>query len=68
MLSACGPKNLRPNPNACVVPSVLLVARPLPVIEGKTWRAVADYAARSASHASEREADIATIRDVCRKR
>ena len=62
-LTACGPKNLRPS--GCIVPSAILVARPLPELDGDTWRAVADYAVRVADHAALREADVATVRGLC---
>jgi len=44
-----------------------MVPRPLPVMQGKTWRDVADLTARALDHARQREADIATVRGLCRK-
>lgn len=67
-LSACAPKKkLRPDPRACVLPSVLLVPRPLPELDNPSWRGIGDLAARALSHAKDREADIATISSICRK-
>lgn len=66
-LCACHPKVLRPDPRACVVPAAVMVARPLPVLAGKTWRDVADYAARAGDHAQQREADITVIAGLCKR-